>query len=186
MVAIVLHWLIAAAILVMLGFGFYLARMPQSDPRLFPLVQLHKSIGLTILVLSLVRLVWRLINPVPPLPATLSPAMKFAARTTHVLLYVLIITISLSGWAYVSASPLGFPTRWFGLFRWPHLPFLATLPRVEKLHIVGGLFSLHAWLALATALLLGLHIGAALMHHFLLRDDVLRRMLPRTKMRLQR
>lgn len=182
-VAMTLHWLIAVAILFMIAFGFYLVRLPKGDPSLFPLVQVHKSIGLTILVLSVLRLGWRLINPVPPLPDTLSPLMKFVARATHVALYVLIIVIPLSGWAFVSASPLGFPTLWFGWFRWPHISFLAALPRAEKLHIVGTLFTTHAYLAFAAAFLIALHAGAALMHHFLLKDDTLRRMLPGTRLR---
>jgi cytochrome b561 len=182
-VAVTLHWLIAAAIIFMLGFGLYISQLPDSDPSLFPLVQLHKSIGLTILMLSALRVLWRLINPVPPLPDTLSPALKMLARTTHVLLYVLIIAIPLSGWAMVSSSRLGLPTMYFGLFEWPHISFLASLPMPEKKQMSHLFAGTHLWLAIGAALLLVLHVGAALMHHFVYKDDTLRRMLPGTRLR---
>jgi cytochrome b561 len=182
-VAVTLHWLIAVAIIFMLCFGLYISQLPDSDPSLFPLVQLHKSIGLTILVLSALRVIWRLINPVPPLPDTLSPLLKVVARATHIFLYFLIIAIPLSGWAMVSSSRLGLPTMYFGLFEWPHIPFLASLPLPEKKqmsHLFGGM---HLWLAIGAALLLVLHVGAALMHHFVYKDDTLKRMLPGTKVK---
>src|SRR6202000_2616949 len=90
---------------------------------LFTLSQIHKSIGLTVLVLSVLRVLWRLVNPVPPLPATINGALKFLARGTQFLLYVLIVAIPLTGWIMVSASRLGLPTPYFFLFNWPNLPF---------------------------------------------------------------
>ncbi len=182
-VAMTLHWLIAIAIMFMIGFGYYLSTLPIGDPNLFSLIQLHKSIGLTILLLSVLRVIWRLINPAPPLPNTLSPSMKFLARTTHVVLYVMILAIPLSGWAMVSASPLGLPTMWFGLIEWPHISFLAHLPYAQKDRTEESIHSVHAWLAYGTAALLMLHVGAALMHHYVIKDDTLRRMLPSTRVK---
>lgn len=182
-VAMTLHWLIAIAIICMIGFGYYLSTLPITDPSLFRLVQLHKSVGLTILVLSVLRVIWRLINPAPPLPDTLSKPVKVLARITHILLYVLIIAIPLTGWAMVSASPLGIPTMWFGLFEWPHIAPLAHLPFDQKDAKEEAIHSVHAWLAYGAAVLLLLHAGAAMFHHYLLKDNVLRRMLPGTRMK---
>ena len=84
-VAMTLHWVIAAMILFMAGLGFFMTRLEETDERTFPLFQLHKSIGLTILMLSLLRLGWRLANPIPALPSGMSPWERFAARGVHVL-----------------------------------------------------------------------------------------------------
>lgn len=178
-VAMSLHWLIALAIIFNICLGLYVADLPDSDPSQFAFVQFHKSTGLTILMLSLVRLAWRLVNPVPPLPATMSPALKFLARGSHVLLYVLIIGIPLSGWAWVSVSRL--PTVYFGFFPWPHLPVLTDLSHADKVAIRPYLKSTHVFLAWSAIVLVPIHVLAALYHQFIRRDDVLRRMLPGTK-----
>jgi cytochrome b561 len=180
-VAMSLHWLIAALVIANLCLGEYFTGLPRHDPRLFALVQVHKSIGLTVLVLSLARLAWRLINPVPPLPIAMHPALRVLARATHVLLYVLIIVIPLSGWAMVSASPLGLPTMYFGLFQWPHIPLLAHLSRVQKVPLSHNLMAVHATLATFAIGLIVIHVGGALYHQLLRRDDVLKRMLPGTR-----
>jgi cytochrome b561 len=177
-VAITLHWLIALGIIANICLGLYFADLPRSDPSKFMLVQTHKSIGLTVLVLSLVRVGWRLMHPVPPLPASMSPALRFFAHTTHFLLYVLIVVIPLSGWALVSSSPLGLPTMYFGLFSWPHISFLADLPRAAKKPLVGEIAMVHIYLAWSAIVLIPIHFVGALYHHFMRRDDVLARMLP--------
>jgi cytochrome b561 len=184
-VAVTLHWLIAIAIIGMIGFGYYLSTLPITDPSLYRLVQFHKSIGLTILVLSLLRIAWRLINPVPPLPDTLGKPMKVLARATHILLYVLIVTIPLTGWAMVSASPLDIPTMWFGLFQWPHIAAFVHLPYNQKPATEETIHTIHAWLAYGTAALLVLHVGAALLHHYFMKDDTLRRMLPGARLKAE-
>jgi len=181
-VAMALHWLLAAMILFMLGLGLFMTRLEDTDPRTFPLFQLHKSIGLTILMLSFARLGWRLANPVPALPPAMGAGARFAARAVHLLFYVLMIAIPVMGWATVSSAPLGVPTMWFGLFEWPHIPFLADLPRAEKRMIEGPLATTHALLALSMLALVVLHAAAALKHQFRDRDDVLKRMLPWTKL----
>lgn len=180
-VAMSFHWLIAALIATNLTLGFYFANVMDShDPGFFQIVQLHKSIGLSVLVLSLLRLGWRLINPIPPLPADFGRGMRILARGTHYLFYVLIIGIPLMGWALVSSSPRGTPTLYFGLFSWPHIPFLAALPRASKRVYVETFAEMHAVLAYSAAVLLLLHVSAAMWHHFSRRDSVLRRMLPGT------
>lgn len=177
-VAITLHWLIALGIIANICLGLYFADLPRSDPSKFLLVQTHKSIGLTVLVLSLVRVGWRLMHPVPPLPASMGPGLRFLARATHFLLYVLIVAIPLSGWALVSSSPLGLPTLYFGWFAWPHISFLADLPRAAKKPLVGELATVHIYLAWSAIVLIPIHIVGALYHHFIRRDEVLTRMLP--------
>lgn len=180
-VAMMLHWLIAAAIIANLCLGLYVGEiLDDQDPGRFGLLQLHKSIGLTVLVLSLARLGWRLVNPIPPLPATLTPALKILARGTHYLLYFLMIAIPLAGWALVSASPLGLSTPYFGLFHWPNIPFLADLTRAQKTPLRHEFFALHMYLAFSAIVLIALHIAGAL-YHQMNRDDVLRRMLPGTR-----
>jgi cytochrome b561 len=180
-VAMTFHWVIALLIATNLGLGFYFANVMNSHaPSFFATVQLHKSIGLTVLALSLVRLAWRLVNPIPPLPTDFGAPMRFLARGTHYLFYLLIIVVPLFGWATVSASPRGTPTLYFGLFQWPHLPVLSTLPRAAKREYVGMLGETHAVLAYSALGLLVLHVSAALWHHLVRRDSVLKRMLPGT------
>ena len=181
-VAMTLHWLIAALIATNLLLGFYFANVMNShDPGFFAIIQLHKSIGLTVLVLSLLRLGWRLVNPVPPLPADFGTGLRIVARGTHYLFYLLIIAVPLMGWAMVSSSPLGTPTLYFGLFSWPHIPFLAELPRAMKRGYTETFGELHALLAYSAAVLLVLHVAAALWHNFSRHDEVLKRMIPGTR-----
>jgi len=177
-VAMSLHWLIAAFVIVNIGFGLIMGDLPRSDPNKFTIIQIHKSIGLTVLVLSVIVVVWRLMNPPPPLPAGMSPLMRLAAHGTHYLLYFLIVAIPLSGWIMVSASPLGNSTPWFFLFGWPNLPFFAGMTR-EAVHPYRELWeTTHVWLAWSAIVFVPLHIGAALYHQFWLRDRLLARMVP--------
>ena len=181
-VAMTFHWLIAALIATNLLLGFYFANVMSShDPGFFAIVQLHKSIGLTVLVLSVLRLGWRLVNPIPPLPADFSRGLRIVARGTHYLFYVLIIAGPLMGWSMVSSSPRGTPTLYFGLFSWPHIPFLAELPRAMKRGYTETFGELHALLAYSAAVLLVLHVSAALWHNFSRHDDILKRMIPGTR-----
>lgn len=171
-VAIAFHWMIGLAIIAMLGMGLILEDIP-SDYQ-YIAYQLHKSIGLTILLLSFLRLFWRLTHRAPALPAGMKTWEILASKITHVAFYVLMIGIPLSGWALVSSAPApyDFPIQWFGLFEWPSLP-------LERSKEVSHDFSeLHEMLAFLTIGLLALHIGAALKHHFMNRDNVLVRMLP--------
>lgn len=175
LVALALHWLIALAIIAMLVLGSLMTDLPNS-PQKFELYQLHKSVGMTILVASLLRLGWRLTNPPPPLPPSVPRLEAMAARTAHALFYVLMIGLPLSGWMMVSASTLNIPTRIFGLVELPHLPWLATL--ANKKPVEDALKEVHEMAGWAMVALLLLHVAAALRHHLLLKDDILRRMLP--------
>jgi cytochrome b561 len=179
-VAMSLHWLIAALVIANICLGLYFSSLNRDDPSLFTLVQTHKSIGLTVLVLSVIRLLWRLVNPVPPLPAGMSVPLRFAAHASHFLLYFLIIAIPLSGWALVSSSPMGLPTMYFGWFEWPHIGFLADLTRAQKMPLRHDFGTIHVYLAWSAIVLVPIHVLAALYHQFLRRDEVLKRMLPGT------
>jgi cytochrome b561 len=175
-VAIFLHWLIGLSIIGMLVMGLLLEDMP--DDYKFAAYQLHKSFGLSILVLSFVRLFWRLSHKAPALPAGMNKFEILAAQLTHVAFYILMIALPMSGWAMVSAAPppYNFPIKWFGLFQWPFLP---VLPEVDNKEQVAGAFAqFHATLAWITITLLVLHVGAALKHHFINKDNVLIRMIP--------
>lgn len=170
-VAKFLHWLIALIIIVQIPAGMIMHSLEFSDTK-FTMYQLHKSFGLTVLALSLVRLGWRLTHKAPPLPPHMTTSERVLARITHVAFYVLIIGIPLTGWLMVSASTTGIPTKLFFVVPIPHLP----VPVGEA----GAEFwaGVHELLAKATIGLLVLHIGAALKHHLRDRDDVLLRMLP--------
>lgn len=176
LVALGLHWLVAALFLVMLAIGFAMTNLPLTHPWTFPLYQLHKSIGATIFLLVAFRLCWRWLGEVPPLPASLTPLERMAARLTHGGLYAALLAMPLAGWVIVSASPLGIPTVLFGLIRLPHISFVAAHPQKKEIGALAS--SVHEGLAWAALALVALHVAAALWHHAVRKDDVLRRMLP--------
>jgi cytochrome b561/polyisoprenoid-binding protein YceI len=163
-VAIVLHWLIALALAFQLALGF---AMPH-DERGFALFQLHKSVGVTIFVLTLLRLAWRLTHRPPP--AVEGGFQGFLAKAVHTLLYAFMIGAPLTGWAMVSTDASRIPTLLYGTIPWPHLPLPSALNEpLEETH------ELLAWIGLALILL---HVAGALRHQFLLKDGLLRRMGP--------
>ena len=178
-VAMVLHWLIAIGILALIGVGLAMTHLTLAPMLQFQLYQLHKSIGITVLLSVLLRILWRVFQPPPALP-DMPRLEKAAAEGAHTLLYVLMIVLPLTGWALVSVSPFNLPTVLYGLVPWPHLPVLPQLK--DKAPVEAVVKFIHGklgWLRLA---LVVLHAGAALRHRFVLRDGVLGRMLPfRTK-----
>jgi cytochrome b561 len=169
--AIVLHWLLALAIVGAFGMGWYLSGLPFS-PAKVKLINWHKWAGITILALSLLRLGWRLGHPAPPLGARVLAGMPPWQRSAHHGvqwgLYGLFFVVPLLGWAYSSAA--GVPVVWFGV--WP-LPDLMARDK-ELADLV--LKPLHKTAAYTLAALVLLHTGAALKHHFVNRDGLLSRM----------
>jgi cytochrome b561 len=167
-VAQALHWLILLLVIGQFVVGTTAADLPVGIERL-KLLTLHKSLGVTTFALVLVRLAWRAYSPAPPLPATMQTWQKRAAEASHVLLYGLLLVLPILGWISSSASNL--TVRWFFLVNLPNLtgpdPALA---RLTKLLHEGG-----AWCLLA---LVCVHAGAAFWHELVLKDGVLRRMLP--------
>ncbi|MCR4268170.1 cytochrome b [Nitratireductor sp. ZSWI3] len=170
--AIIFHWLVGLLFLVQIPLG-YLTQAVASRPALqFDLYQWHKSVGFLILALALLRLAWRLLTKSPAPPEGLPHWELAAARLAQALLLLLTVVVPLTGWLIASTSPLRIPSYVFNLVVVPHLP-LTPSQDADRLWS-----SLHAYLAYAAGLLALVHIGAALWHHFLLRDETLSRMLP--------
>jgi len=163
-----LHWLMLALIMLQLTLGG-LAVSWRLSPTKLNLFVWHKSFGILILVLAVVRLIWRLANPTPALPAETSKAERRAARLGHALLYLVMIAIPLSGWVINSAANV--PLNVFFLFPLPDI----TAPD-EALAETAKIVHLGLWIILAVALTV--HIGAALRHHFVKHNEILRHMLP--------
>lgn len=159
-----------------------MTELDRSDPLKFRLYQLHKSFGILVLLLALVRLVWRWTHTPPPLSKTMTHFEKRAAHGMHVFLYAVMIILPLLGWLGVSASPLRMPTRIFGLFTLPHLPIYSDSASFDSSAgtIASTLFDMHAFVAYVAIALIILHIAAALKHHFIGKDDTLLRMLPKS------
>jgi cytochrome b561 len=176
-VAIALHWLIAALILTNIGLAWTFQNTPQGLAW-FKLIQLHKSVGITVLLLSVARLGWRLVNPPPPEPAGLKPWERIASRTVHWGFYVVMLGLPLSGWVLVSASLKGLPTLLYGALPWPHLGFVHGLPVEARKVWSKDAANVHGLLAWLTYFLVVLHVGAATKHWLLDRDPVIGRMIP--------
>ena len=176
-VAVALHWVIAILILAQIAGGLYMHNLPNSAPEKFDLYQLHKSFGLTVLALTLVRLAWRFGHKPPALPAAMPGWQQLIARITHWAFYALLVLTPLVGWAMVSVSPLAVPTYWFGLFEVPHLAFFTGGD--DPAAAEEAFKDRHEFLAFSILFLFVLHAGAALKHGFLDEDGVLRSMAPR-------
>lgn len=173
-VAMALHWLIAISIIFMIVLGLTMEDITPISTR-FVWFQIHKSLGLTILLLSVARLAWRLSHAAPALPSHMSRFEKLAATGAHWALYALMFAIPLSGWLLVSAAAK-YPTVFFGLFTVPHLP----LPDMDPKLIRGAAGETHEILAIYVAIpLIALHVLAALKHQFIDKDNLFVRMLPR-------
>jgi cytochrome b561 len=164
--AIWFHWIIAALVIVNLTIGIFHESLLKGVHGAMPL---HKSIGLTVLVLTVLRIVWRLMHPVPQLPVDMPAWQRLAAHLTHWGLYALLLIMPLTGWAMVSNPRHPSPLEWFGV----QVPFLPVAKPVSG--IAHQSHTLLGWLMLG---LVVLHILAALRHHIVLRDPVLARMLP--------
>ena len=168
----VLHWGMALLIIGLLGLGFYMKDLPLSPDKL-QLYSWHKWAGVTAFLLALARVGWRTVHRPPPLPESMPAVARIAAGAAHLLLYLLMLAIPLSGWLMSSAK--GFQTVWFGVLPLPDL--------IAKDRELGeALARLHGALNLALVALLAAHVGAVLKHRFVDRDDVLARMLPPPKL----
>ena len=166
-VAIALHWAIALLIIVNIPLGAFSDTIEEMG---WNPVQLHKSLGLTVLALSIVRLGWRLTHRAPPLPTEVVAWQRHLSKLVHWLLYALIVIVPLTGWLRV--SPGNRPLNWFGLFDVPKFPIVPRSP--EAFAASQG----HTVTAYVLTALAALHIVAALYHRYGLKDRVLARMLP--------
>jgi cytochrome b561 len=180
MVAMTFHWLIAALIILNVGLGIYFVQfLDRQNPMRGPVVNLHESIGLTVLVLSLLRLGWRLMNPIPKLPADFSRGKRILARGTHYALYTLMILVPFVGWELASIPPR--PIMLFGAIPWPKVFYIADLSADAKKMAAGIIAPSHIILAFLLFVLAIGHLSAALFYHYMIRKDrVLQRMVPGT------
>ena len=166
--AITLHWLIGAMILISFAVGFYMSGLKLSPEKL-KLYNWHKWEGVTIFILVLIRCGWRLFHAPPPPPARMAAWQRHASNATHYLLYALMIVIPVSGWLMSSAK--GFQTVYFGVIPLPDL--------IDKSKELGDTLTLvHKTLNYTMIAIAILHAAAALKHHFVDKDEVLRQMLP--------
>jgi cytochrome b561 len=166
-----LHWIIAGLVVAQFALGWLGEDLPLGAHKLALLAR-HKSFGMTVLMLALLRVIWRLFNRPPELPAGMSGTERLLARGAHVALYVLLFAMPLSGWLMSSAK--NYSVSWFGWFTWPNL----IGPNERAFDVLRSTHDTLSWLLFALA---SLHILAALKHHFWHKDDVLLRMLPFTK-----
>jgi cytochrome b561 len=169
-----LHWLIVVLIVVMAYLGLTMTDLPN-NPYKIRLYALHKSIGLSLLALVILRLLWRGYTGAPrPLPGI--PAwQERVASLTHFALYVLLLAIPLTGWIFNSAA--GFPMQWFGVVNLPALTGRSTALR----ELSGRWHELLFWALIVLALV---HAAAAIYHHLFQHDATLARMLPRNWLRI--
>lgn len=164
-VAIVLHWVLAPALVGCFFLGLYMTELPLSPQRI-RLYSWHKWMGSTILALTFLRLLWRLTHR-PPETVPMPPWQRWASNAAHFVLYLLSLAVPLVGWTYSSSA--GFPVVVFGVLPLPDL-----VP-VDKA-LAAAIKPWHQTLAWSMALLVLAHVGAALKHHFIDRDGLLSRM----------
>ena len=170
-VAQLFHWIIAALIVTQFALAWAQDDLPIGMHKLALLAR-HKSFGMTVLVLAILRLAWRFKHPPPALPPGMTLIERRLAHATHIAFYALLFAMPLSGWMMSSAK--NYSVSWFGVFTWPNL-----IRQNES--AFNFLKATHDVLATALLAIAVLHILAALKHHFWNKDDVFLRMLPFTK-----
>ena len=177
-IAMVLHWLVAALILANVALIWSVDLLPDGAVR--PVIDTHKSIGITVLGLAVLRLLWRFGHPPPAMPAGFARWERAAAHAAHALLYGVIFALPLSGWLHDSAwnGAASHPMRLFGLFEWPRIAiFNGDSPaRRDVLHDQLG--AVHTWCGYLLYALLAAHVLGALKHQLLDRQPELQRILP--------
>jgi cytochrome b561 len=174
-----LHWLIAAFVIALIGLGHV---MDTGDLMLrFQLYQLHKSMGITVLLLMALRIALRIFVKPPDLPPHIQGVERHGARISHLGFYALLLLLPLSGWAMVSAAtvPFNIPTLLYGQIPWPHIPAIEELSPERKKAVEPVFENVHAALGWVLLALLIVHVAAALRHAFILKDGIMSRMLPR-------
>jgi cytochrome b561 len=172
-ISLVFHWLMALLVLIMLGLGWGRYYVPRTwTPWM---MDLHKSLGIIILVLVFARVLWRMYEQIPPLPREFTKSEKLIAHVAHYSLYLFMLAMPLSGWLMMSA--MGRNPSFFGFIDLPAL--------IEKSPAwVPFLKNVHGLMAYGFAGLITVHVLAAFFHHFIRKDDILRRMLPLIKKKI--
>lgn len=165
-----LHWSMALCFIVMLIMGNYFNAFPKEFRPL--IYQLHKSTGLLLLALVIVRMFWRALNQQPHIPAEYGRIIRWAGLLAHGALYGLMVAMPLSGWLFAN------PKRPLMFFNWFEVPHLTSIDQTALRRLA---YDAHGLLANACIVLIGVHIAAGLFHHFILKDNILTRMLPQCK-----
>ena len=167
--AMLLHWLIALLIISAFVMGLVMTSIPGFTPSKLRYFSWHKWLGVTVLALAALRLLWRLFNQPPAHPAHMPAWQNVAADGMHWLLYLMMFAVPVSGYLYTLSA--GVPVVYLGLWQLP--VFMAPNPALKPL-----LREIHYWLDMSMAALVVAHAGAALKHHLIDRDNILKRMLP--------
>lgn len=176
--AIVLHWLIAVLIAVNLALAWSVESLPDAYVR--PVIDTHKSIGITVLGLAILRLLWRVSHAPPPLPTGYRLWERRLSHLAHLALYLLIFAIPLSGWMHDSAwkAAASHPMYLFGVVPWPRIGWIMDLDPATREALHSSVGHLHKLLGKILCLFVAAHILGALKHQFLDREPELQRMLP--------
>ena len=173
--AMVLHWLVAVLIVANVALGLTAELYPETWIR--PAIDLHKSIGITVLGLALMRVLWRLTHAPPPMPAGYGRLKRLGAHAAHLALYGLILALPLSGWIHDSAfaHAAQHPLRLYDLVPWPRIGFIQAMAPEAKQRVHAQWFSIHVALAYFLYALFALHVAGALKHQLWDREPELRR-----------
>ena len=176
--AMLLHWLVAVLIIGNLVLVWVIDDLPDGAVR--PAIDLHKSIGITVLGLAVLRLLWRFSHRPPALPRSYPPLEKAGAHAAHLLLYVLIFGLPVSGWIHDSAfkDAAAHPLLLFGVIPWFRIGAIASLDPAAKEQVHAFWYSVHASLAYVLYALLALHVLGALKHQFVDKEGEFGRIVP--------
>ena len=177
-IAIALHWLVGALMIVNVGLGLSTEAFGKANTRF--MIGTHESVGVTILGLMIMRVLWRASHRSPEFPESYKPWDRRLSLAVHVLLYLVALGMPVSGLIHDSAWNLA-PTikwQWFGLFEWPRIGWIMGLEPGLKQFLHVGFGKLHELLAWVLYLLFALHVGGALKHQLIDREKELQRMWP--------
>jgi cytochrome b561 len=176
--AIILHWLIAVLMAANIALILLVERFPEDWVR--PVVDTHKSIGITVLGLVLLRILWRLTHRPPAMPTSYGRLERFGAHAAHAVLYLLMILLPLSGWMHDSAwkDAATHPMQLFGLVPWPRIGWIMSIDAGTKEMLHGAFGSLHEWAGYVLYGMFVLHVAGALKHQWFDGERELQRMLP--------
>lgn len=167
-IAKLLHWSIGLLIIALIGVGFYMTDLPPSESKWF-VYGMHKATGMVVLSLVAIRVLWRYMGTTPGLPDGIPGWQQIASRWTHYALYAMMVMMPVSG--MMMSLMTDHPIDMFGLFI---IPAIAKEPGI----LAGGSYLMHTYVPYLLIGIISLHFVAALYHHFVRKDDILRRMLP--------
>lgn len=175
-IAVALHWLIASAIIANVALTWIWPRVADDNVR--PLIDAHKSIGILVLGLAIMRVLWRVTHEPPALPTTYQRWEIRASHVTHWLLYAIMLFMPLSGWIMDSAwkDAATHPMEWFGLFQWPRIGFIMHLDPALRDKVHDGFGAAHAVCSWILYWIFSLHVAGALKHQWFDKEPELQRM----------